>query len=158
MAREIPIKFVLNGREYERVVSPNVTLVDFIRYGLGLTGTKKGCGQGECGSCTVLIDGQAVNACLVLAPQIHGKSLTTIEGLASRDEPHPLQTSFVEHSAGQCGFCTPGMILSAKALLDTVPQPNEQEVRRAISGNLCRCSGYKKITEAVLDAAERERR
>ncbi len=158
MAREIPIKFVVNGREYEMAVSPNVTLVDFIRNELGLTGSKKGCGQGECGSCTVLMDGEAVNACLILAPQIHGKSVTTIEGLANRDEEHPLQTSFVEHSASQCGFCTPGMILSAKALLNTTTEPNELEVRRAISGNLCRCSGYKKITEAILAAAAQEQR
>lgn len=158
MARDVSIKFVLNGREYEQVVSPNTTLVDFIRYQLGLTGTKKGCGQGECGTCTVLIDGEPVNACLVLVPQIHGKSVTTIEGLASGEESHPLQTSFVDHAASQCGFCTPGMILSAKALLDTIPHPNEGEVRRAIAGNLCRCSGYHKITQAILNTTVQEQR
>ena len=153
MAGELRIKFVLNGREYEDVVAPNTTLVDFIRYKLGLTGTKKGCAQGECGSCTVLIDGEAVNSCLVLAPQIDGKSITTIEGLAQGDEPTQLQKSFVEHSASQCGYCTPGMILAAEALLAANANPNEHEVRRGISGNLCRCSGYKKITQAIMSAA-----
>ena len=152
------ITFVLNGETCEATVTPHTTLVDFIRYELGLTGTKKGCGQGECGSCTVLIDGVAVNSCLVLAAQIDGKSVTTIEGLAEGEELHPLEDSFIEHAASQCGYCTPGMLLSAAALLKTNPDPNEHEVRRGISGNLCRCSGYKKITQAILDAAAQSRR
>lgn len=158
MAKEMNITFVLNGETREATVAPHTTLVDFIRYQLGLTGTKKGCGQGECGSCTVLIDGVAVNSCLVLAPQIDGKSVTTIEGLADGDKLDVLQQSFVEHAATQCGYCTPGMLLSAAALLKANPDPNEQEVRRGISGNLCRCSGYKKITQAILDAAAQKGR
>ncbi len=158
MAGELRIKFVLNGREYDEMTAPNTTLVDFIRNRLGLTGTKKGCAQGECGSCTVLIDGEAVNSCLVLAPQIDGKTVTTIEGLAQDGEPTHLQKSFVEHSASQCGFCTPGMILAGEAFLASNADPDEHEVRRAISGNLCRCSGYKRITQAVMSAASERRR
>lgn len=157
MATQMKIRFVLNGQEHETTVKANMTLADLIRYQLGLTGTKKGCEKGECGACTVLIDGKAVNSCLVLAPQIEGKEIITVEGLAEEGELHPLQRSFIEHSANQCGFCTPGMLLSAKGLLDENPRATKQEVRRAISGNLCRCTGYNKITEAILDAADKMR-
>jgi carbon-monoxide dehydrogenase small subunit len=122
-----------------------------------LTGTKLGCGEGDCGACTVLLDGQAVNSCLVLAVQAGGRRVTTIEGLAGSAQLHPIQRAFVEHGAIQCGFCTPGMILTAKALLDANPSPSEPEVRAGVAGNLCRCTGYQKIVEAILDAAARLR-
>ena len=152
-----PIKLTINGREYEMTVSPNRTLVDLLRYDLGLTGTKKGCDMGDCGSCTVLMDGRPVNSCLVLAVQANGRDILTIEGLETDEGLHPLQESFIDHGAIQCGFCTPGMILSAKGLLDCNPNPDEVEIRTAISGNLCRCTGYQKIVEAIEGAIERGR-
>lgn len=158
MNKKIQIRFVLNGREIATTAKTNLVLADFIRYETGLTGTKKGCGRGECGSCTVLIDGRAVNSCLVLIPQVEGKNVITIEGMAGSEDLHPLQASFIEHSASQCGFCTPGMLLSAKGLLDKNSSPSEEEVRKAITGNLCRCSGYKKITEAIIDVSDKMRR
>lgn len=146
------ISLTINDTPYELAVRPNQTLADFLRYELGLTGTKKGCEMGECGSCTVLMDGRPVNSCLVLAVQADGRKVLTIEGVAPDGGLHPLQKAFVEHGAVQCGFCTPGMILSSKALLDRRPKPTETEVRTALSGNLCRCTGYQKIVEAVLSA------
>ena len=134
-------------------VEPNRTLADVLRGQLGLTGTKVGCGDGDCGSCTVIMDGKAVNSCLVLAVEAEGSEILTIEGLAQDGRPHVLQRSFVEHGAIQCGFCTPGMIMTAKALLDSTPRPTEGEVRRAIAGNFCRCTGYDKIVESILASA-----
>ncbi|BEQ16906.1 (2Fe-2S)-binding protein [Desulfoferula mesophila] len=139
----------LNGRARELSVSPHQTLVDVIREGFGLTGTKKGCGTGDCGACTVLLDGKPVNSCLVLAVEADGHEVTTIEGLQSDGELRPIQKAFIEHGAAQCGFCTPGMIISAEALLRKTPNPTEEQARRAISGNLCRCTGYQKIVEAI---------
>jgi carbon-monoxide dehydrogenase small subunit len=149
-----PITLDINGETYEVVVEPDDLLVDVIRDHLDLTGTKKSCGSGECGSCTVLMDGVPVPSCLVLAMEGRGKKITTIEGLSKDGQLHPLQKSFVEKGAIQCGFCTPGMILSAKALLDDNPNPGEEEIKTAISGNLCRCTGYKKIIEAVATVKE----
>ena len=143
------IKLTVNDREVEIAVEPNMTLTDLLRYELGLTGTKKGCGTGDCGACTVLLDGLPVNSCLVLAVQANGCRVETIEGLETEDGLHPIQDAFVEHGAIQCGFCSPGMILSAKHLLDKNPKPDEGEIRAAISGNLCRCTGYQKIIEAI---------
>ncbi len=147
------ITFQLNGSRREVLVDPSQTLVRMLREDLGLTGTKNGCGEGDCGSCTVLLDDAPVNSCLVLAAQVDGHKVTTIEGLADGDKLHPLQTSFIENGAIQCGFCTPGMILSAKALLDEQPDPSELDIRTAISGNLCRCTGYQKIVESIKAAA-----
>lgn len=145
-----PLVLRVNEEVYELAVDPNRTLLDVIRDELGLTGTKQGCGTGECGACTVLLDGEPVNACLVLALQVHGKSVTTIEGLAKVGIIHPIQEVFIAQGAIQCGFCTPGMILSTKALLDRNPRPKEMEIREALTGNLCRCTGYQKIVEAIL--------
>ena len=143
----------VNGQEYEITAEQWRTLLDVLRYDLGLTGTKEGCGTGDCGTCTVLLDGKAVNSCLVFIAEVEGKEITTIEGLAQRGELHPLQQSFIEEGAVQCGFCTPGVILTAKALLDSNPHPTEVEVRRAIAGNLCRCTGYDKIVRAIMRVA-----
>jgi carbon-monoxide dehydrogenase small subunit len=143
------IRINVNGQDHELAVEPNATLVDVLRYQLGLTGTKKGCEMGDCGSCTVIMDGKPVNSCLVLAMQAAGRRIVTIEGLADENGLHPLQDAFVEKGAIQCGFCSSGMILSAKSLLDKNPQPSDADVRSAISGNLCRCTGYQKIIEAV---------
>ena len=148
------IQLNVNGTDYDLLVAPNRTLTQTLREDLGLTGTKHGCGVGDCGSCTVLLNGAPVNSCLVLAVQADGSEITTIEGLAEGRSLHPLQASFVEKGAIQCGFCTPGMILSAKALLDRNDRPTAHEIREALSGNLCRCTGYQKIVEAVSDAAE----
>jgi len=147
------IHLTVNDRKYEVAVEPNRTLVDLLRYQLGLTGTKKGCDLGDCGSCTVIMDGKPVNSCLVLAVQADGKTITTIEGLETGGRLHPVQRAFVDKGAIQCGFCSSGMILSAKNLLDRNPHPSEMEIRHAISGNLCRCTGYQKIIEAVKSAA-----
>ncbi|HIE06934.1 MAG TPA: (2Fe-2S)-binding protein [Desulfarculaceae bacterium] len=144
------ITFQLNGITREVLVNPNQTLLRMLREDMGLTGTKYGCGEGDCGACTILLDDEPVNSCLILAAQVDGHRITTIEGLADGDKLHPLQTSFIEHGAIQCGFCTPGMLLSAKALLDEQPEPSELEIRTAISGNLCRCTGYQKIVKAIL--------
>lgn len=143
----------VNGQHEEITAAPWHTLLDVLRYELGLTGVKEGCGNGNCGSCTVLLDGEPVNSCLVLIGEVEGKEITTIEGLAQGNELHPLQQAFIDEGAVQCGFCTPGMILNAKALMDSNPQPTEQEVRTHISGNLCRCTGYDKIVRAILKTA-----
>lgn len=140
----------INGWTYEIPVEPRDLLVDVIRKKVGLNGTKKGCGQGDCGACTVLINGEPVLSCITLAIACQGKKITTIEGLAAADgKLHPIQQSFVDHGAVQCGFCTPGMILTSKALLDKNPKPSEDEIKRGLAGNICRCTGYKKIVEAV---------
>lgn len=143
------INMTINGRAYEVAVAPNKTLGDLIRYDLGLTGTKKGCDTGDCGACTVILNGDPVNSCLVLAVQANGAEIETIEGLSTKDGLHPLQEAFVEKGAIQCGYCSPGMIMSAKNLLDKNSNPTEQEIREGISGNLCRCTGYQKIFEAI---------
>ncbi|MCL6477452.1 MAG: (2Fe-2S)-binding protein [Peptococcaceae bacterium] len=149
------IELNINGRIYEVPVDPRDLLVDVIRKKVGLTGTKKGCGQGDCGACTVLIDGKPVLSCITLAIACQGKKITTIEGLVAEDGSlHPIQQSFVDHGAVQCGFCTPGMILTTKALLDRNPRPSKEEIKRGIAGNICRCTGYKKIVEAIGAAAE----
>ena len=150
------IGLTVNRREYELAVKPNRTLADLLRYDLGLTGTKKGCEEGECGACTVLMDGLAVASCLVLAVQARGKSITTIEGLAEDGELKPIQKAFIDKGAIQCGYCTPGMILASSALLEQNPDPDEREIRTAISGNLCRCTGYQKIVEAINSVREFE--
>ena len=147
------IKFVLNGKPFELKVTPWRTLLEMIREDLQLTGTKEGCGQGECGSCTVIMGGKTVNSCLVLAVEADGQEITTIEGLADGEALHPIQESFVNHAGMQCGFCTPGMIMSAKALLDKNSSPSEKEIREGISGNFCRCTGYTKIIESISAAA-----
>ena len=148
------ISLTVNNIPYEFAVEPNRTLADALRYDLGLTGTKKGCGIGDCGACTVLMDGVPVFSCLVLALEAQGSDILTIEGVANGHELHPIQKAFVEVGAIQCGFCTPGMVLNAYALLNENPNPTEKDVRTAISGNLCRCTGYQKIVEAILTAAE----
>jgi len=146
----------LNGEEVTVQVKPSALLVEVLRDQLELTGTKVACGEGECGSCTVLLDGKPVNSCLVPALKAQGREVLTVEGLAPLGELHPLQKAFVEHGAVQCGYCTPGMLMSAKALLDRNPHPTEEEIRVAISGNLCRCTGYAKIVEAILAASTLE--
>jgi carbon-monoxide dehydrogenase small subunit len=148
------INLKVNDRHYEVAVDVNRTLADLIRYDLGLTGTKKGCEMGECGSCTVILDGKPVNSCLVLAVQAREREVLTVEGLETEDGLHPLQAAFVEKGAIQCGFCTSGMLLSAKSLVEKKPEPSEDEIRTAISGNLCRCTGYQKIVEAIQRAGK----
>ena len=149
------IEFTLNGEKYKKNADPGKRLVDFLREDMGLTGTKEGCGEGECGACTVVLDGRAVHSCLVLAGQINGKRLLTVEGLARGGELSPLQKAFIEHGAIQCRYCPPGMLLSSAALLAENPSPTEDEVRMALAGNICRCGDYSAIIDAVLDAAER---
>ena len=151
---KLSINFVLNSEKVSAQVDSDMRLVDFLRDQLGLTGTKIGCGEGECGACTVIIDAQSVNSCLVLAAQIDGKEVTTIEGLGNYEHLHPLQEAFIEEGAVQCGFCTPGMLLSAKALLDMNSNPRRDEIIRSISGNLCRCTGYVKIANAIEKVAK----
>jgi carbon-monoxide dehydrogenase small subunit len=151
------IKLKINGELYEVPVEPRMTLLEVLRDSLNLTGAKNGCALGNCGSCTVLIDGVSMVSCLMLAVEAEGAEITTIEGLAKNSKLHPLQQAFIEHGALQCGFCTPGMILSAKALLDEKPSPTEKEVKEAISGNLCRCTGYHDAVSAILDIAQREK-
>jgi carbon-monoxide dehydrogenase small subunit len=149
------LSVTVNGVVHQVAVAPDRTLIEMLREDLGLTGTKQGCGEGDCGACTVLLDGKPVNSCLVLALQTQGRQVMTIEGLAQGHDLHPIQQSFVEHGAVQCGFCSPGMILSAKALLDEHSNPSETDIRTGISGNLCRCTGYQKIVEAIADVAQR---
>jgi aerobic carbon-monoxide dehydrogenase small subunit len=149
--KKISITTTINNHNYKLEVSPNQTLLNFLRKVLGLTGTKRGCEVGECGACTVLIDGEAVNSCLVLAPQIDGKEVLTVEGLMEDGKLHPLQQSFMKHDAAHCGYCTPGMLMSAEQLLKENPSPTEEEIRTAISGNLCRCSGYVQIVDAIKE-------
>lgn len=149
-----PINLTVNGMVYQLTVRAHHTLLDILRDDLGLPGTNEGCRMGDCGACTVLLNDRRVPACLVLAPRANGKTVLTIEGLAETGRLHPLQDAFIRHGALQCGFCTPGMILTAKAFLAGNGNPKEEEVRRAISGNLCRCTGYQKIVEAIQLAAE----
>jgi carbon-monoxide dehydrogenase small subunit len=148
------ITLIVNGKSYALSIQPWRTLLEVIREDLKLTGTKEGCGLGECGACTVLLDGRTVNSCLVLATEADGKQITTIEGLADGDKLHSIQQAFVDHGGLQCGFCTPGMIMSAKALLEETPSPTEEEIRRGIAGNFCRCTGYTKIIESIAAAAK----
>lgn len=151
---KVQLELKVNGMAYKIEVEPRRTLLELIREDLELTGTKEGCSLGECGTCTVLLDGRPIKSCITLAVQANGREVTTIEGLEGPDGTlHPLQQAFIDHGAIQCGFCTPGMVLSAKALLDENPKPTEMEVKQAIAGNLCRCTGYQKIVEAILAAA-----
>ena len=147
----------LNGEVTEFLCEPRQTLLEVLRDTLDLTGTKEGCGTGDCGACSVIVDGRVVCSCLMLAVEAEGCRLTTVEGLAQGDRLHPLQRKFLEHAALQCGICTPGFLVAAKNLLDRIPDPTEQQVRYELSGNLCRCTGYDKIVRAVLDAAREMR-
>ena len=150
----IQVAFLVNGETVNVSVAPFETLLDVLRDKLDLTGTKYGCGQGECGACSVILDGHVVNSCLVLAVECEGSEIVTIEGLAAGGKLHPIQKAFVDHGAVQCGFCTPGMIMAAYALLEANRRPTEQEIKRDLEGNLCRCTGYRKIVDAVLALAE----
>lgn len=152
--RTYEIRLELNGAQCGFTVEQDETLLHVLRERAGLTGTKKGCDLGECGACTVILEGRAVNSCCVFAVQADGKRVETIEGIGTLEQPHPLQQAFVEAGAIQCGFCTPGMIMTAKALLDQNPRPTRKEIRQAMSGNLCRCTGYEKIERAVAMASE----
>ncbi len=152
------IQASVNGEPVEFLAAPTQTLLDALRDELGLTGSKEGCGSGDCGACSVTLDGALVCSCLVLAPEAQGRQIGTVEGLAQGSQLHPLQQQFLEHAALQCGFCTPGFLVSAKALLDRNPDPSETEIRYALAGNLCRCTGYDKIVRAVQDAAAQLRR
>jgi aerobic carbon-monoxide dehydrogenase small subunit len=154
MAHKMLVSANINGEAVEFLCEPRQSLLEVLRETLGLTGAKEGCNNGNCGACNVILDGALVNSCLVLAPEIQGRSVTTIEGIAGPHGLHPLQQKFLEHAALQCGFCTPGFIVAAKALLDQNPNPTESEVRYWLAGNLCRCTGYDKIVRAVLDAAQ----
>lgn len=147
------IKLIVNDKEYKVTVSNDMRLIDLIRDKLGLTGTKEGCGEGECGACTVIMNGEIVNSCLVMAFTAHNKEITTIEGLGEGKKLHPIQQAFLHEGAVQCGYCIPGMILSAKSLLDKNPVPKREEIKEAISGNLCRCTGYNKIVDAIEKAS-----
>ncbi len=146
--------FKVNGKDCELAVEPNRTLLEVLTEELNLTGTKTGCNEGDCGACTVIMDGDAVCSCLILGAEAQNKSIETIEGLSSNGQLHPLQQSFIDYGAIQCGYCTPGMIMAAKALLDKNPDPTESDIRRALQGNLCRCTGYVKIVEAIMAAKE----
>lgn len=153
MAKKTLIQAVINGEQVEFLCEPRQSLLEVLRETLGLTGVKEGCNNGNCGACNVILDGVLVNSCLVLAVEVEGRSITTIEGIAGENGLHPLQQKFLEHAALQCGVCTPGFIVAAKALLDRDPDPSEHDVRMWLAGNLCRCTGYDKIVRAVLDAA-----
>ena len=153
----VDITCTINGRERNLAVEATELLVDTLRLRLGLTGTKKACGTGDCGACTVIVDGEAVRSCILLTASMHGKSITTIEGLGDVSHLHPIQQAFIDAGAVQCGYCTPGMILTAKVLLDRQPHTTPAQIREAISGNLCRCTGYVKIEAAIRMAAERSR-
>ena len=157
MSEKMILRMKVNGKAVEARVDPTWTLLRVLREELGLTGTKEGCGQGDCGACTVIMDGKAVQACLVLALQAEGKEVETIEGLGTPEKLHPLQASFLENGAIQCGFCTPGMLMSAVALLRKNPHPTEEEIKKGISGNLCRCTGYVKIIESIAAVRDRQR-
>jgi len=152
--KRVRVSFILNGERKDVEVSPEMTLLELLREVLGLTGTKEGCGEGECGACTVLLDGRPVYSCLLLAAQVDGREVETIEGVGTEEEPHPLQRAFVRKGAVQCGFCTPGMIMTAKALLEENPRATRSEIREAIVGNLCRCTGYWQIIEAIEAARD----
>ncbi len=153
--KTIKIQLLVNNNEYEVSVSPNETLLDILRERLGLTGTKRGCEIGECGACTVVMNGEAVNSCLILAPQADGSKIMTVEGLMRNGEYHPLQQSFLNHDAVHCGFCTPGMLMSAYVLLQQKQNPTETGIKQAIAGNLCRCTGYQQIVEAIGDVGKK---
>ena len=153
---KIPLTFTVNGELQEILVQPWTTLLDALRDELYLTGTKEGCGNGNCGACTVILIGRAVNSCCMLAAEAEGQEVITVEGLASNGKLDPLQEAFIKHGALQCGFCTPGFLTSARAFLNVNPHPPEQEIRLAIAGNLCRCTGYDKIVRAIQDAAQME--
>lgn len=148
------MKFTLNGKVVEEEVAPNVTLLEFLRNNLQLTSPKMGCDEGECGTCTVLLNGEPVNSCLVLAVQVENREVTTLEGLGANGELDVIQQAFLENYGLQCGFCTPGMVLATKSLLDRTPYPSEEQIKEALEGNLCRCTGYRQIIESVLKAAE----
>jgi carbon-monoxide dehydrogenase small subunit len=150
------INLKVNNQDYEVYVKPNMTLIDLLRDKLGLTGTNKGCGTGDCGACTILLNGDAVNSCLVLAIDADGSEIITIEGLADGDKLDPLQQAFIDEGAAQCGFCTPGMIMTAKDFLAKNPNPSEEDYKNSISGNLCRCTGYTKIVKAIKKVAKGE--
>ena len=149
------ITLTVNGKKREVDVKPHTRLLDVLREDLGLTGTKEGCGKGECGACTVIMDNKVVASCLVLAPQADGSEIQTVEGLGGKDKLHPIQQSFIETGAVQCGFCIPGMIMSSKKLLDEKINPSEEEIKRGLSGNICRCTGYVKIIDAVKEASHK---
>jgi len=149
------INLIVNNKSYELLVAPNRTLTQVLREDLNLLGTKEGCGIGDCGACTVILNGRPVNSCLILAVQANGCEIQTIEGVADGKNLHPIQEAFIDYGAIQCGFCTPGMVLSAKTLLERNPNPSELEIREAISGNLCRCTGYQKIVEAIKAASKK---
>ncbi|MGD2088966.1 MAG: (2Fe-2S)-binding protein [Candidatus Aminicenantes bacterium] len=151
MSDKIKIHFTLNGKKVALKTPANRRLLDILREDFGLTGTKEGCGIGECGACTVLLGSKAVNSCLILAGQVNGSDIMTVEGLEKNGRLHPLQENFLKHGAVQCGFCTPGMLMSAYALLNENPHPSEEEIKEAIAGNLCRCTGYKQIIEAIRE-------
>ena len=151
----IKVSINVNGVNYDKDVDPSLRLIDFLREELKLKGTKEGCGEGECGACTVIVEGKTINSCLMLASSVDGKNVITIEGVSDNNKLHPIQEAFMEVGAVQCGYCTPGMILSAKALLDKNPNANEEEIKSSLSGNLCRCTGYKKIIQAVILAEEK---
>lgn len=153
MPKKVHVQTTVNGKDAEFLCEPRQSLLEVLRDELRLTGTKEGCNNGNCGACNVLLDGRLVNSCLVLGVEVQGKAVTTIEGVASPQGLHPLQQKFLEHAALQCGICTPGFIVAAKALLERNPRPTEQQVRHWLAGNLCRCTGYDKIVRAVLDAA-----
>ena len=155
--KEIDIELSVNGNKYQLKVEPWRTLLEVLREKLGLMGTKKSCNEGECGACTVIMDGKAVTSCLVLALDAQGKDIITIEGLSKGETLHPIQESFLKHGGVQCGFCTPGMVMSAKALLDENPKPTLDETRRAISGNLCRCTGYQHIINSIMAVPEEKK-
>ena len=152
---KVPVQCTINSEPVEFLCEPRQSLLEVLRETLGLTGAKEACNNGNCGACSVILDGVLVNACLVLAVEAEGKSIVTVEGIAPRDGLHPIQAEFLKHAALQCGVCTPGFIVATKALLDHNPHPTEHEVRRWLAGNLCRCTGYDKIVHAVLAAAER---
>ncbi len=154
---KIPIQLLVNGFEYDVLVKPHWTLLHVLREELGLTGTKEGCGKGECGACTVIMDGEAVLSCLILAVRAQERPILTIEGLAREGKLDPIQDAFVKYGAIQCGFCTPGMIMTSKAFFSKNPRPTEDEIKKALSGNLCRCTGYVKIIEAVQNAEVAEK-
>jgi carbon-monoxide dehydrogenase small subunit len=157
MSKKIPVVTTVNGDTYEFLCEPQQTLLDALRNELQLSGTKEGCSTGDCGACTVVLDGQLVASCLVLAVEAEGKLIGTIEGMAQGDRLHPLQRAFLEHNGVQCGFCTPGVLIAARALLERNPEPTETEVRYWLAGNLCRCTGYGKIVRSVLAAAKEMR-
>ncbi|MEM3452204.1 MAG: (2Fe-2S)-binding protein [Candidatus Hadarchaeum sp.] len=152
--KKYPLEFKVNGKKYSVEVKPNMTLLRLLR-SLGFTEVKSGCEKGDCGTCAVLMDGEPVNSCLTLALQAQGKEITTVKGLGTMEKLHPIQEAFVKYGAIQCGFCTPGMVITAKAFLDKNPNPTREEIREAISGNLCRCTGYQKIVDAIEAAAKK---